>query len=138
MTINRGTWVRLPSLWPGIWRVSRVLSGFNEIQWDIDAAPVRSSQTLLFCDRIVNDKWNRSFATQSCEISYAVPLSSDELNELESHLAAGLMDSFQKYQSTPHPIHLIANISLGGMPDELANQSPPCASGFSRPAWGTA
>lgn len=124
MTIKDGAWVRLRSLWPGIWRVSRVLSGFNEIQWDLDATPVRSSRTLLFCDRVVNDKWKRSFATQSCEISYAAPLSSDELSELESHLDAGLTDSFREYQSTPHPINLIANISLGGMPDELANQFP--------------
>jgi hypothetical protein len=104
--------------------VSRALSGFNEIQWDLDATPIRSSRTLLFCDRVVNDKWKRSFATQSCEISYAAPLSSDEVNELESHLDAGLTESFRKYQSNPHPIHLIANISLGGMPDELVSDLP--------------
>ena len=122
--ITDGTWVTMRSLWPGIWRVSRTLSGFNEIQWDLSATPIRSSRTLLFCDRVVNDKWKRSFATQSCEISFAAPLSSEGLNELESHLDADLKDSFRKYQSKPHPIHLIAKISLGGIPDELVSDLP--------------
>lgn len=114
------------SLWPGIWRVSREISGFNEIQWDLEAPPVRSTRTVLFCDRIVKDKWNRSFTARSCEISYASPLSSDELNELENHLAAddALTDSFRKYQTTPHPLHLIANISLGGMTYDVVGGIP--------------
>ena len=71
-----------------MWRVSRILSGFNEIQWEPGAAEVPSTRTVLFLARIVNDKWKRSFAVQTCEISYASLLSNDEIEELETIVAS--------------------------------------------------
>jgi hypothetical protein len=126
MPIAEGAWVRVGRLWPGVWRVSRILSGFNEIQWEPGAAEVPSTRTVLFLARIVNDKWKRSFAVQTCEISYASLLSNDEIEELETIVASdvGLLDSFNKYLATPHPLHLVANIALGGMSDELVAQFP--------------
>jgi|SRR5580658_7563842 hypothetical protein len=126
MTIVEGAWIRVKALWPGIWKVSRVISGFNEIQWNLDAAPVRSTRTLIFIDRIVNDKLKRSFRSNCCEVSYASLLNESELEQLETLLASdsALRESFAKYQSTPHPLDLIANISLGAMSDELAGRFP--------------
>jgi hypothetical protein len=123
-TISVGAWIRIKPLWPGIWRVSRVLSGFNESQWRLDATPTQSHQVLLFCDRIVNNDWKRSFRTQCCESSYATLLDSEDANKLESQLDADskLREAFAKYQATSHPIDLIANVALGGMDEEIVTQ----------------
>jgi hypothetical protein len=128
-------WIRISTLWPGIWRVSRVLAGFNELRWSLDQEPFKSDRILLFCDRIVNDNWKRSFSTRSCDASYVTLLSNEESTTLESVLASDpkLKDSFDEYQATPHPLDLIANVSLGGLNEELVAHFPQICDEMLRP-----
>lgn len=111
--------MRLPQLWPGIWRVSQILTGFNELRFDLNEPIKKSGRVLLFCDRLVNELWKRSFSHNHCEASYAVPLSADEVSRLNLLLSTDrkLREAFAKYQAAPHPIDLVANISLGDLPD---------------------
>jgi hypothetical protein len=122
--VSVGSWVKIGSLWPGIWRVSRVLSGFNESRWSLKAPITQSRRTLVFCDRIVNDDWKRSFKTQCCEVSLVTLLDADHSDKLASLLSTDLdlAKAFEEYQAKPHPIDLIANISFGGMSAEAIGQ----------------
>src|SRR5260370_33390749 len=66
-SIQTGDWIRIPSLWPGIWKVYRVLSGFTEDRWSLDEELRPPGRCLLFCYRIVNDSWRRPFFHQCCD-----------------------------------------------------------------------
>jgi hypothetical protein len=123
--ISVGAWIR-SRVFPGIWRVSRVLSGFNELRWSLEAPARQSTRILVFCDRVVNNDWKRAFKTQCCEISYVTLLNPDDCSKLGSVLSADarLREGFAKYQALPHPIDLIGNISFGGMSEETVREFP--------------
>jgi len=122
--ISVGSWIRIDPLWPGIWRVSRILSDFDELRWNLDKPVTQSHRSILFCDRIVNDNWKQSFNTRSCEISLVGLLNAEDSSQLKSLLSKDLQlqEAFEKYQSLPHPIDLIANVPFGGMSEEIAGQ----------------
>ena len=58
-----GDWVRSYSM--GIRRVWRVLSGFNEMRFSLDAPKLPSSRTLLFSHRLVNNPHGRGRSLKS-------------------------------------------------------------------------
>ena len=116
-TIEVGDWVRIPSLWPGIWKISRVLTGFSEDRWSLDE-PLRPSQrAIVFCHRMVNDSWKRSFSQQCCEASLTRTLSSSDQDRIKTLLTSDkrLVAAFGKYQATTKTIDLIANLGFGGL-----------------------
>lgn len=109
-----GDWIRVPSLFPGVWMVSRVLSGFYEDRWNLDTPKQISDRTLVFCDRLVNDSWNRSFSRECCEASYVKHLSEEDSTKLHPLVGdSKLMTAFEKYRASKAPLDLIANISMG-------------------------
>jgi hypothetical protein len=114
--VKPGEWVRLTPLWPGIWKVYRVLAGFKETEWSLDVSPKKSKRVLIFCHRLVNDSWKRSFLHQSCEISYVRPVSHEERTRLNGLLSTDsrLRKAFEQYQVKQNRIDLIANIAFGG------------------------
>lgn len=121
-----GDWIRINPLWPGIWRVSRVLSGFKELRFDLEIPALTSERVLLFCERVVNDLWKRSFSYQCCEQTYASSLSDEDATRIRELLAtdAKLKADFAKYQNRPHPLDLIANISFGDVDDHYVKDFP--------------
>lgn len=125
-TVKEGDWVWIKPLWPGVWRVSRVLSGFRENRWSLDDPVKASTRTLIFCYRAFNDSWKRSFSFQSCEISLVQHLADEEQKQLRALFASDtkLKDAFAKYQSTHASIDLVANVSLGVMDDEITSRFP--------------
>lgn len=114
-----GDWIRIPSLFPGVWLVSRVLSRFYEHRWSLDNPKQMSGRTLVFCDRLVNDTWNRSFSRQCCEASYASHLNKEDGTKLRALVGGDskLMSAFEKYRASKSPLDLIANISMGKLAD---------------------
>jgi hypothetical protein len=119
ISLKEKDWVRIPSLWPGIWRVSRVLASFKEDRWSLDE-PLRSSERrLVFCYRLFNDSWQRSFSRQSCEISFVRKVSPDDLKRIEKQLSSnqGLVVAFKKYQATAKSIDRVVNLGFGDMAD---------------------
>jgi hypothetical protein len=125
-TVQTGDWVRMPSLFPGIWRVSKTLAGFKENRWSLGEPSIKSSRTLVFCYRIVNDSWKRAFSHQSCEASFVQPLALDELQRLQALILSGkeLTKAFERYQIKNPKIDLIANLSLGGLSDQSVDRFP--------------
>ena len=115
--VKSGDWVRLTPLWPGIWKVYRILSGFKENRWSLGEPLVPSKRVIVFCHRVVNDSWKRSFSHQSCELLYVSSLEPDERNRLDALLVSDtkLQASFEKYQAKQNTIDLIANIAFGGL-----------------------
>lgn len=118
-TVAPGDWIRIPTLFPGIWLVSRVLSRFWEDRWSLDKPKQMSDRTLVFCDRLVNDTWNRSFSRQCCEASYVDHLNEEDSTKLRALVVGGrkLMSAFEKYRASKPPLDLIANISMGRLAD---------------------
>ena len=121
-----GDWVRIPSLWPGIWKISRVLTGFSEDRWSLDEPLKPSERTIVFCDRIVNDSWKRSFSHRSCEASFTRPLSTSEQEKIQTLLASDkrLGTAFEKYQASAKAIDLIANLGFGALLEDEAREFP--------------
>jgi len=124
--IEPGEWVRMPRLGPGIWKVYRVLSGFKEFRWSLTEPSVTSSRTLVFCRRLVNDSWKRSFTFNCCEASYLIPLDPIDRQKVDSLLASDkkLADAFAKLQATKNSLDLVGNLALGGLNDEAVNHFP--------------
>jgi hypothetical protein len=114
--VKSGDWVRLTPLWPGIWRVYRVLAGFKETEWSVEVSPKKSKRVLIFCHRLVNDSWKRSFSHQTCEISYVRPVGHEERTRLNGLLSTDskLRKTFEQYQVKQNRIDLIADIGFGG------------------------
>lgn len=130
ISIKEGDWVRIPSLWPGIWKVSRTLGGFKEDRWSLDDPLQPSKRTLVFCHRLLNDSWQRSFSHQCCEISLINPLSPPDLKKLGVLLSENpkLVAAFEKYQSATKGIDLVANLGFGGFnKKEIGEFSRICA-----------
>ena len=120
VTMKVGDWIRITPLWPGIWKISRVLADFKESRWSLSEPSVISPRTLVFCHRIANDLWKRSFSFQCCEISYVIPLGPEDLQQLQSCLLSDskLLKAFEKYQSTTKSIDLVANLAFGGLSEQ--------------------
>ena len=120
--IKPGDWIRLTPLWPGIWSVSRILSGFKEDQWSLDAPLKTSERVIVFCHRVVNDSWKRSFSHQCCELSHVRPLDFEDGRHIEALLSSDnkLRTAFERYRAKRNTIDLIANIAFGGLTTETA------------------
>jgi hypothetical protein len=118
-SIQTGDWIRVPSLWPGVWRVYRVLSGFREDRWSLDEELKLAGRCLLFCYRLVNDSWRRSFFHQCCDTSLARALSPDDRKKVEDLLSSDMKvaRAFEKYQAAAKPIDLVANLGFGEFKD---------------------
>lgn len=133
ISVNPGDWVRVAPLWPGIWKVDRVLAGFNEVEWSLSVPPKTSNRALVFCHRIVNDSWKRSFSHQSCELSCVRPVEPEEKWRLDALLASDgkLSEAFERYCLKPDRIDLIANIGFGGLKKkEISRFSKRCEQTF--------
>jgi hypothetical protein len=124
--IEPGEWVRAPKLWPGIWKIHRVLAGFKEHRWSLNEPSVTSSRTIVFCHRLVNDSWKRSLTFNSCEASYLTPLDPIDRQKVDSLLASDkkLADAFVKLQATKNSLDLVANLALGGLNEEAVEHFP--------------
>jgi len=124
IAIEPGSWVRIGQLWPGIWQVFRIITNFRENRWALEEPSVTSPRTLVFCHRIANDSWKRSFSFQSCEISYVKALEPNELRQLKKNLLSDLklLTAFEKYRATVKPIDLVANLSFGNLGDKGVKQ----------------
>jgi hypothetical protein len=125
-TTKVGDWVRVPSLWPGIWKVSRVLAGFSEDRWSLDEPLQPSQRSILFCHRMVNDSWKRSFSYQCCEAALTRTLSDSEQRRIETLLTSDkrFVAAFEKYQATTKTIDLIANLGFGGLGEDESGEFP--------------
>lgn len=125
-TFAPSDWVRITPLWPGIWRVHRVLSGFKESRWSLDEPSVQSTRTIAFCHRLVNDSWKRSFTFQCCDASYLRALNPEELQQVEALQASDkkLLGAFEKFQSESNTLDLIANVDLGSLTEKARAKLP--------------
>ena len=124
--IKPGDWVRVTPLWPGIWKVYRVLSRFKEDQWSLDEPPKTSKRVIVFCHRVVNDSWKRFFSHQNCELSLVRPIGREERKRLDALLSSDnkLRKAFEQYQAKQNRIDLVANIALGGLTEEAIANLP--------------
>ena len=125
-SIKTGDWIRIPSFWPGIWRVYRILDGFTEDRWSLDEELKPSSRRLLFCYRLVSDSWKRSFFHQYCGHSVAEALSSEDRQRVENLLSSDkkLAKAFERYQAAQKPIDLVANLGFGDFTDDELKTFP--------------
>ena len=114
--VKAGDWVRSYNM--GVWRVWRVLSGFNELRYSLDALKSSSSRTLVFSHRLVNESWKRSFATGCAEASYISRISPEETSRIQELLESNspLKKAFDKYQAQNCSLDLVVNVSLGQIP----------------------
>ena len=111
--IVSGDWVRQIS--SGIWRVSRILSGFDEFRYSLNKPKMKSKRSLVFANRLVNDSWKRSFTTECFEMSW-VNRVEDEEQQRVGHLLrdnAALRKAFEAYEADPKPVDLIVNLGFG-------------------------
>jgi hypothetical protein len=120
IAIKHGDWVRITPLWPGIWKVYRILAGFKEFQCSLDEPETTSNRVIVFCHRVVNDSWKRSFSHNCCEVSLIRPVSPDERKRITGLLSSDqkLRTAFEKYQSKQNRIDSITNISFGGLTED--------------------
>jgi hypothetical protein len=111
-----GDWVHSYSM--GIWRVWRVLSGFNELRFSLEAPKFISPRTLVFSHRLVNTSWKRSFSTECAEISLVSRISPDDESRIQELLRSNpsLSRAFEKYQAKNDALDLVVNVSLGHIP----------------------
>ena len=120
MQVGRGAWVRLSGLFPGIWQIADVIE-VKEQRWSLAEPPVERKRTSIFCHRLVNDIWKRSFSYTSCDVSWARELSVSDQRQLEAFRAENpaLQTAFGKYKAKLKPLDAIANVGFGGMSAEL-------------------
>jgi hypothetical protein len=92
----------------------------------LDAPLSPSKRTIVFCHRIINNSWRRSFSHQSCEASLTRTLSSREQEEIGALLASNkrLVAAFEKYQATTKTIDLVANLGFGELGEDEAKEFP--------------
>jgi hypothetical protein len=124
--VQVGDWVGIPGLFPGLWRVYRVLIGFKEFEWNPTMPIYKPNQTFVFCHRLVNNEWKRSFSHQSCNLSLVQPLAKDEIDRVKTFLSADkkLQKAFEQYQAKQSRIDSIANIGFGGLSKEEVKSFP--------------
>ena len=108
-----GDWVRPYSR--GIWRVARVLSGFNELRWSLNEPKRVSSQVLVFSNRLVNESWKRSFSREVSLADYVCHVSDDERLRIRAVLAENtrLAAAFHTFEIKSPCVDLIANFRCG-------------------------
>ena len=108
-----GDWVRPYSR--GIWRVARVLSGFNELRWSLNEPKRTSSDVLVFSNRLVNESWKRSFSHEVSLADYVCHVSDDERLRIRAVLAedARLAAAFHDFEAKSPCVDLIANLGCG-------------------------
>jgi hypothetical protein len=109
-----GQWVNAP--WQGVWQIIRVLPIANEMRFSLSENREKSRRVIVFLRRLVNAKWQKSFATRCCEQSLVRLLSSSDQTRLDCMLREDetLRNAFERY--TPKPLDLVVNLSLG-IPD---------------------
>jgi hypothetical protein len=85
-----------------------------------------SERTIVFCHRIVNDSWKRSFSHQSCEATLPRPLSTSEQEQIQTLLTAEkrLVAAFEKYRARAKALDLIANLGFGALGEDEAREFP--------------
>jgi hypothetical protein len=117
LAVGVGDWIRPYS--KGLWRVSRVLQDFNEFRYRLSETKVRSHRTLIFSNRLVNDSWKRSFASECCDLSWVTAMSNEEQQKIDQLLLSDdkLRKAFEKFEGAPKPIDLIVNLRFGPLPD---------------------
>lgn len=110
-----GDWIRLPL--SGVWKVSRILEGFNESRFSLDDATEIFKGQLAFVNRLVGDTGKRLFTTEVWNTYWATPLSQSEKSAIEDLLTsdAGLREAFERYEANPKPVDLVVNLSVGGL-----------------------
>ncbi len=103
----------------------RVLSGFMEDRWSLGEELKSSERCLLFCYRLVNDSWRRSFSHQCCEASIAQAVPQKDRERAETLLFdKKLARAFEKYQAASMPIDLVANLGFGEFTDRELEDFP--------------
>jgi hypothetical protein len=124
--VQVGDWIKVSALFPGIWRIYRVLTGFKNFEWNPDKPIHKASQTLVFSHRLANDGWKRSFSHQCVDLSLVQPLAADEINRVKALLSSDskLAKAFEQYQSKQNRIDQIANISFGGLSEDGKKNFP--------------
>lgn len=91
-----GDWVLSYNM--GIWRVWRVLKGFNEFRFSLDKPKIPSPRILVFSHRLVNASWKRSFSKECAEASQIERISRDEESRLQNLLETNILlsEAFEK------------------------------------------
>jgi hypothetical protein len=94
------------------------LKGFTECRFSLDEPTVASPRTLVFSNRLVNDFWKRSFATECSELSFVRAVSDDERQRIDAMLLndSALRTAFAQYESAPKPVDLVVNLRFGELP----------------------
>jgi hypothetical protein len=120
--VKVGDWVRSYSM--GIWRVWRVLRGFNEMRFSLDKPNLQSARTLVFSHRLVNNSFKRSFSKECAEASLVTRISSDEESQIQELLKSSpkLGKAFERYRADNSTLDLIVNVSLGNLPGSNRDQ----------------
>jgi hypothetical protein len=118
--VKVGDWVT--SYYKGIWKVYRIIDDFYEFRYSLNEDKVLSNRILVLSNRIVNDKWKRSFTSASCEQSLIKPLSAENQASLNDILKTEpkLSKAFENYK--PKPVDIIMNLSFG-LPDNQLKKS---------------
>jgi hypothetical protein len=112
-----GDWVRPHS--KGIWRVFRILQGFNEFRYSLDQSKVPSPRILVFSNRLVNNSWKRSFSTEGSALYWVNLVAPEEQRRIDQLLLTDdkLRKAFEKYESVAKPPDLIVNLRFGQFPN---------------------
>lgn len=115
-TVDVGDWVQSYSM--GIWRVSRVLSGFCEPRFSLESPKTMSPRTLVFAHRLLNASWKRSFSIEAAERRFVSLIEPEEKSRILAMLESdpALKKAFEKYQVTHGTPDLVVNIGLGELP----------------------
>jgi hypothetical protein len=99
-TINPcpGDWVESAS--PGIWQVLSVMMDFYETRFYLQDQKRLSRHPVVFAKRLVDDRWKRAFAVESCSISLVHPLTPELAARLSAFLASnpGILPDFEAFQ----------------------------------------
>ena len=99
--------------------MSRVLHSFNEFRYRLEAPIIQSDRTVIFSNRLVNDSWKRSFASECSALSLVSAVSDEENERVEQLLRSDekLRAAYAKYEGAPKPGDLIVNLRFGPLPN---------------------
>lgn len=109
MEFKVGDWVR--SYNQGIWRIERIITDYFEIRYSENSEKVISKNPIFILKRLVNDKWKRSLAMDSCSIEWVSKLNEDEENLLDEFIIKNekTMKDFDKYERN---VDLVLNLDF--------------------------
>jgi hypothetical protein len=107
--IKVGDWVK--SFSKGIWQIYRIDSGIYDAIFSSKSIPKKRNDKSVYIKRLVNEKWKRSLATESCSDFYVSKISQPELSEVKKFIAENpkTFIDFEKYTS---PIDSCLNITF--------------------------